>query len=172
MSCFWWSVTLYINLKWYAQRELKLLNWNQNFLFFCNVRSKSPTLNLNCLLWSLTGSVDLPKNTRKAPQNTTKTNWILHKHLNKHRKNEQMWNLYFYVYLFIINPKYWRFNQRVISQLVISSCRIKHIYMYISGIVYFICFKCIYLSFCYSWLLLYVVKSFLLKLIKTEKCIH
>ena len=41
------------------------------------------------------GSVDLPKN-------TTKTNWILHKHLNKYRNNERMWNLCFYVYLFII----------------------------------------------------------------------
>jgi hypothetical protein len=40
------------------------------------------------------GSVDLPKN-------TPKTNWILHKHLNKHRNNEQMWNLCLYVYLFI-----------------------------------------------------------------------
>ena len=51
------------------------------------------------------GFVDLPKNTWKAPQNTWKTNWILHKHLNKHRNNEQMWNLCFYVYLFIINQK-------------------------------------------------------------------
>ena len=50
-------------------------------------------------------SVDLPTITRKAPPNTIKTNWILHKHLNKHRNNEQMWNLCFYVYLFIINQK-------------------------------------------------------------------
>jgi hypothetical protein len=105
---------------------------------------------------AIIGSINLP-------QNTTKTNWILHKHLNKHRNNEQMWNLCFYVYLFIIKQKYWRVNQRAITQLIIYSCRIKHI---LSGIVYFICFKCIYLSFCCSWLLL------ILKLTKTEKCIH
>jgi hypothetical protein len=77
------------------------------------------------------GSVDLPKKHHKTTEKHPKMNWILHKHLNKHRNNEQMWNLCFYVYLFIINQKYWRVNiQRAITQLVIYSCRIKYIYMY------------------------------------------
>jgi hypothetical protein len=110
------------------------------------------------------GSVDLPKKTWKAPQNTTKANWILHKHLNKHRNNEKC-EIYVFMCIYSLLIKR-RVNQRAIIHLVVYSCRIKHIY--ISGIVYFICFKCIYLSFCCSWLLLYVVKTFLLKLIKTK----
>jgi hypothetical protein len=65
--------------------------------------------------------IDLPKNTTKHTKTPQKTNCILHKHLNKHRINEQMWNLCLYVYLFIINQKYWRVNQRAITQLVIYS---------------------------------------------------
>ena len=94
------------------------------------------------------GSVDLPQNTQNPQKSTPKTNWILHKHLNKHRNNEQMWNLCFYVYLFIINQKYWRVNQRAITQLVISSCRIKYIYIYMWVSV--CTFMCIYLFSCPS----------------------
>jgi hypothetical protein len=70
---------------------------NKRFLIWLNT-----SRHIECTIVVVSGFVDLPQNTWKAQQNTTKTNWILHKHLNKHRNNERMWNLCFYVYLFII----------------------------------------------------------------------
>jgi hypothetical protein len=51
---------------------------------------------LSTLTTQWQGSVDLTKNTTKHPKNTTKTNWILHKHLNKHRN--KCWDWWIFIH--------------------------------------------------------------------------